>query len=145
MFLLSSCPYMSRVRNHQRDGFMCVNGNSGANPTYEPNNKGFANRPERSASEKPIFSPIFFSGEQGRYASAGDPKSDYVQPGLLYRLMTPDQKNRLIGNLVDHMKNATRQTQLRAVEQFMRIDKEYGQRILDGLKSTWPTGGASKL
>jgi catalase len=48
--------------------------------------------------------------------------------------MDPEQKSRLIGNIVGHMKNVSRKgIQLRAICNFFRADTEYGKRIADGL------------
>ncbi len=42
------------------------------------------------------------SGTVGRYKYQ-HPNDDFEQAGNLYRLMTPDQKARLVSNLVGHM------------------------------------------
>ena len=56
-----NCPFRSRVANNQRDGPMCVNGNQGSAPNYEPNsfggpveNKSFALSPFK-VSKKKLF------------------------------------------------------------------------------------------
>jgi catalase len=41
------------------------------------------------------------------------PNSDYIQPGALYeRVMTPVDRDRLIGNIVDHLFGAKKEIQL---------------------------------
>jgi catalase len=35
-----NCPYKARVSNHQRDGFMAVNGNQSSEHNYEPSTLG---------------------------------------------------------------------------------------------------------
>ncbi|KAL1921791.1 uncharacterized protein VTP21DRAFT_10433 [Calcarisporiella thermophila] len=120
----------NRVANYQRDGFMAVNGNGGAAPNYEPNSFS----PIRQTNiPHTTFSAEEVSGLVGRftYRLTDD---DFVQPGNLYRLMTNDQKERLVSNIVNSLGGAKRFIQERQLQHFYRADKEWGKRIEDGLK-----------
>jgi len=124
-----NCPYMTKggAKNGQRDGLMAVNGNQGNAPNYFPNTvNGPVPLPEAR------LSPFESSGVVGRYEYQ-HPNDDFVQPGNLYRLMTQDQKARLINNIVGHLKNARRDIQERQVAHFYRADPDYGLRIAKGI------------
>ena len=125
-----NCPYMARVANYQRDGPMCVNGNSGSEPNYEPNTV------EGTPKEAPEYKqkPFAVSGMVARHP-INHPNSDFEQPGLLYRkVMNDEEKTDLVNNLVGHMKNATKRDALeRQVKIFYKCDPEYGTRVAKGL------------
>jgi len=124
-----NCPYMARdAANHQRDGAM-YDGKAGGAPNYEPNSFD-------SIEEVPDAKvyPHAVSGTAGSQPRDYE-QDDFVQAGDLYRLMTDDQKERLVGNLVGHLSGVTRtDIQLRALCNFFRADKEYGSRIAKGLE-----------
>lgn len=124
-----NCPYATKgkVQNHQRDGFMAVNGNGGSAPNYGPNSFGGpVDRPDAA------IAPFQATGVVGRYRYQ-HPNDDYEQPGNLYRLMTPDQKTRLVNNLVGHLGKARKDIQERQVVHFYRADPDYGLRVAKGL------------
>lgn len=47
--------------------------------------------------------------------------------------MKPDERARLVANIVGHLKQARRDIQERMVVHFMRADAEYGRRVQEGL------------
>jgi len=124
-----NCPYAIRgkVKNGQRDGFMAINGNQGSTPNYAPNSFG---GPVTTPDAK--ISTFEASGVVGKY-NYQHPNDDFVQPGNLYRLMTPDQKARLIGNIVGHLGKARKDIQERQVQHFYRADPDYGVRVAKGI------------
>ncbi len=124
-----NCPYATRVRNYQRDGFMTVNGNQGSAPNYFPNSVEGSPQPEPSLLD---VHPYDISGVVGRHVPS-HPNSDFEQPGNLYRLMTPEQRTRLINNIVGHLKGARADIQARMIDIFSKADHEYGARIREGL------------
>jgi catalase len=124
-----NCPYATRVRNYQRDGFMTVNGNQGSAPNYFPNSVPGTPQPESSSPDVLAFD---VSGTVGRHKYV-HPNNDFEQPGNLYRLMTPEQRTRLVNNIVGHLKNARADIQNRMVEIFSKCDREYGLRVKEGL------------
>jgi catalase len=124
-----NCPYATKgkVRNGERDGLMAVNGNQGNSPNYGPNSFG---GPVADPSAR--ISPFEASGVVGKYKYQ-HPNDDFEQPGNLYRLMTPDQKARLVGNIVGSLGKARRDIQERQVVHFYRADPDYGIRVAKGL------------
>ena len=53
---------------------------------------------------------------------------------MAYRLMSADEKDRLIQAFVDHMKPVTRdEIKLRQIGHFYKADPEWGERIAQGL------------
>jgi len=125
-----NCPYASRnrVRNGQRDGFMAINGNGGNSPNYAPNS---SNSHVADTTVK-LASPYEVSGTVGKYR-VQHPNDDFEQAGNLFRLMTPDQKSRLINNVIGHLGKARKDIQERQVLHFYRADPDYGIRIAKGI------------
>jgi len=123
-----NCPYATKgkVRNGERDGFMTIN-NQGSAPNYYPNSVG---GPEPDSSARNHSWDV--SGTVGRYKYQ-HPNDDFEQAGNLYRLMTPDQKARLVSNLVGHMGKARKDIQERQVINFFKADPDFGLRLAKGL------------
>jgi len=125
-----NCPYATRVRNYQRDGFMTVNGNQGSAPNYWPNSVEGSPRPDTTHSDVHAYD---VSGVVGRHMP-NHPNSDFEQPGNLYRnVMTSEQRTRLVNNIVGHLKNARKDIQEKMVAIFSKADREYGARVHEGL------------
>lgn len=116
------------VQSYNRDGFMRHDGNFGNMVNYEPNS--FEGPKESPEYKEP---PLKISGDADRY---GQPIEDvdFVQPGKLYKLMSKDEQNRLINNIVSNLKHTPEEIQKRMVELFTRADKDYGNRVKKGLE-----------
>lgn len=115
------------ARNYQRDGAMRFDSNGGSSPNYEPNS---LNGPKPN----PLYSePAATASGSVQRISYRLEDNDFVQPGMLYRLMPEDAKARLVANLVGHMKNVRREVQERQVQHFYRADPDYGTRVAEGL------------
>lgn len=120
------------VNNYQRDGFMAVNGNGEGKPNYEPNS---FNGPVEDPSTK--IKPFEVYGEADSVPYDSD--DHYTQAGDLYRLMSSDEKDRLIKAFVDHMKPVTKdEIKLRQISHFYKADPEWGERIAQGLSLQVP-------
>src|SRR5207302_1170540 len=94
---------------------------------YEPNS---FNGP----TQEPAFRerPRTVSGAVDRHNHRLD--SDYyTQPGNLFRLMKPDARERLIGNIVASMKSVPRRIQELQVQHFYKADPAYGTGVAKGL------------
>ena len=117
------CP----VHTYHRDGAMRFDGNAAKAPNYEPNSFG-------GPQEDPSYrqSPVPLDGAVDRYEQRTD-SDDFVQAGDLYRLMTPDQQQRLIENIVGSMASVSEEIQQRQIAQFSKADPEYGRRVAEGL------------
>ena len=113
---------------------MRFDGNGGSGPNYEPNSMG---GPVEDARFKEP--PLVAEGAIDRYDHR-DGNDDYTQAGNLYRLMTPDARDRLIQNIVASMSSVPSEIQQRQIAHFAKADPEYGQRVAEGLdlKVTMP-------
>jgi catalase len=117
------CP----VHTYHRDGEMRFDGNSGSAPNYEPNSFG-------GPVENPAYRerPRTISGSVDRHNHRLD--SDYyMQPGNLFRLMPPDARERLIGNIVSTMKSIPQRIQELQIQHFYKADPAYGTGVAKGL------------
>lgn len=124
-----NCPFATKVNTYQRDGLMSFDGNGGNGPNYGPNSKGGpAQAPQYAQHSESVKGHI---ERAVTYTHAED--NDFVQAGELYRLMTADEQDRLIANIVGHISAASRPTQLRQICHFFRADADYGKRIAAGL------------
>jgi len=118
----------SEVNHYHRDGGMRFDGNGGPSPNYEPNS--FGGPSETSAYREP---PLKISGDADRYDHrAGN--DDYSQAGDLFRLMTEDERARLIDNIVGSLKHVSREIQQRQLAHFDKADPAYGKGVRKGLK-----------
>jgi catalase len=124
-------PKAVKVENYQRDGYMRFDENGGGSPNYYPNSFG-GPEPDAGAAE-PVYD---VAGKVGRQPYR-HPNDDFVQPGNLYRnVMTDQDRENLIGNIVSHLCNARKEIQLRQTKIFYKADPEYGQRVAKGLGIT---------
>jgi len=121
-------PKHAEVNNYQRDGYMRFDGNAGAAVNYEPNSFG-GPKADAGFSEPPLK----ISGDADRYDQKRGVDDDYVQPGNLFRLMSQDEQQRLIDNIVSALKNVPKEIQLQMVGHFSKADKAYGEGVADGL------------
>jgi catalase len=117
------CP----VHTYQRDGAMRFDGNFGSAPNYEPNS---FNGPV----EDPAYRerPRMVSGTVERHNHRLD-NDYYMQPGNLFRLLKPEERARLIGNVVASMSTVPEQIQVRQIGHFMKADPAYGAGVALGL------------
>ncbi len=123
-----NAPKAATANNYQRDGHMRLDANGAGGPNYYPNSMGGA-EPQQGVGEPPFE----VAGMAGRHEYA-HPNDDFVQAGDLYRkVMTDEDRNHLIGNIVSHINGAQKRIQLRQVALFYKVDAEYGRRVAEGL------------
>jgi catalase len=111
---------------------MRFDANGGSTPNYEPNSFG-------GPKQDPDYAepPLRISGDGSRYDHrAGN--DDYKQAGDLFRLMTAEERARLIDNIVDSMKSVPREIQSRQIAHFYQADLAYGEGVEAGLKTVEP-------
>jgi len=135
-----NCPFAGKARNHQRDGFMRVDGNGGSQVNYSPSGRGSA-VPDASVAEVPT--PLEGTTGRSEYPQAGR-ADDFEQAGLLYRVLNPDERARLVGNLAGHLRQASREIQARQVAHFVAADAEYGARVAKALELDVPAPTRTK-
>jgi catalase len=117
------CP----VHTYNRDGAMRFDGNYGSGTNYEPNS--FNGPVEDSAYRE---HPRAISGSIDRHNHRLD-TDYYTQPGNLFRLMNPFERERLIGNIVASMKTVPESIQKRQIQHFLKADPAYGAGVATGL------------
>jgi catalase len=123
-----NAPKHAPESNYQRDGFMRTDDGGGNGPNYWPNSHG-GPEPDPATGE-PRFE---VSGQAGRYPFSF-PNDDFVQTVSLFRKVMSDQdRDHLIGNIVDHLGHAQKRIQMRQTSLFYKADKDYGRRVAEGL------------
>jgi len=117
------CP----VHTYSRDGAMRFDGNSGGAPNYEPNS---FDGPKEDAAYRERPRTISGSVDRHNHRLDGD---YYSQPGNLFRLMPPEARERLIGNIVGTMKGIPQRIQELQIQHFYKADPAYGTGVAKGL------------
>jgi catalase len=125
---------ISPVHSYSKGGAMRIM--NASDPVYAPNSKGGHQADAERYPEQAIWSA---SGEfiRAAYTLRKD-DDDWTQPGTLVREVMDDaQRNRLVSNVVGHLKNGVTEPVLeRAFEYWRNIDKEVGERIAKGVKGS---------
>jgi catalase len=122
------CP----VHTYHRDGAMRFDDNGGGSVNYEPNSVG---GPEEDPQAKEP--PLNLSGAAARYDHR-EGNDDFTQAGNLFRLMTPEQRERLMDNIVRSMDGVPKEILLRQVGHFRKADPAYAEGVARrlGLKAS---------
>jgi catalase len=118
------CPYHS----FHRDGSMRVDGNYGSTLGYEPNSYS-------QWQQQPDFAepPLALEGPADRWDFREDDDDYYAQPGMLFRLMSPEQQQALFGNTARAMGDAPREIKIRHIGNCLKADPAYGKGVADAL------------
>ena len=122
----------SEVNTYQRDGQMRFDSNGGGSVYYEPNSFGGAKEtPENK------LTPFEVTGTAAQVAY--DHNDHYTQAGDLYRLLSVEERERLVENIVNAMKPVeVEEIKLRQIKHFFKADPDYGTRIAAGLGLSVP-------
>ena len=102
---------------------MRVDGNHGGTLGYEPNEQG-------EWAEQPDFRepPLSLQGAAAHWDHRED--TDYFsQPGALFRLMSPGQRQTLFENTARSIGGATREVQIRHIGHCLKADPNYGEGV----------------
>ena len=118
------CP----ANSYHRDGRMRVNANAGSTIGYEPNSYG-------KWQEQPEFKepPLAIRGDAYQWNFREDDSDYYTQPGLLFRLMTPEQQQVLFENTARAMGDAAKEIKIRHIGNCLKADPAYGKGVADAL------------
>ncbi|NMD69065.1 catalase [Bacillus sp. DNRA2] len=120
------------VNNYQRDGQSRFDGNGGSKINYEPNSYG---GPVETPENKQAAFPVSGVADSVSY----DHHDHYTQAGDLYRLLSADERTRLVANIVAAMKPVEKdEIKLRQIGHFYKADPEYGKRVAEGLGLSIP-------
>ena len=123
-----NAPKNAPLASYQRDGAMRFDDNGGGGSNYWPNSFG-GPAPGPSAADPGM--PV--TGVTGR-TPYPHPNDDFVQVQALYRdVMTDEDRDHLIGNIVGHLKNAQERIRRRQCAVFYRVDHDYGTRVAAGV------------
>lgn len=115
------------ANNYFRDGAMRYDNNGGASVYYEPNSFG---GPKETPEAKTTLFAISGIAEQVSY----DHHDHYTQAGDLYRLLSEEERTRLVENIVNAMKPVKlEEIKIRQIGHFYKADPEYGTKIAEGL------------
>ena len=123
------------VHTYHADGPMRFDAPKGTDAYYEPNS--FGGPTENKHFAEP---PLKISGDGDRY-NHRDGSDDYTQPGNLFRLMTPEQQQRLFGNVAAAMGGVPEEIVQRQLVHFHKADPAYAAGVAKALGLKNGAGG----
>ncbi len=116
------------VHNYHKDGQMrFFPPGAPADAYYEPNSFSGPKQDERFREP-----PLKLAGDADRYNHRVG-NDDYTQAGNLYRLMSPEQKQQLYGNIAAAMQGVPVEIINRQLVHFYRADPDYGIGVASAL------------
>ncbi|GHI45765.1 hypothetical protein ScoT_19390 [Streptomyces albidoflavus] len=118
-------PHATEARTNSRDGYLYDGRHKGAK-NYEPNSFGGPAETGRA-----LWQPLPVTGETGDTEAPSHAEDDnFVQAGNLYRLMSEDEKTRLVENLSQNIAGVSRDDIAeRAINNFRQADADFGKRL----------------
>ena len=117
--------------NYGRDGAMCGGANGGRSKNYEPNSFG---GPKQTG--EPLYVGLASDGVSGAYEQSRHAEDDdFVEAGMLYRVMKPDERARLVRNIAGSLAQVRDAGIVeRSLAHFAEADPEYGARVAAAVK-----------
>src|SRR6266436_5474494 len=115
------------VRTYHADGPMRFDAPKGTDAYYEPNTFGGPVQDKRFGEP-----PLRIFGDADRY-NHRDGNDDYTQPGNLFRLMTPDQQQRLFKNIATAMVGVPEEIIQRQLRHFHKAEPRYAEGVAKAL------------
>jgi catalase len=124
------CP----VHHYQRDGAMAgvapafgEDDNQGGGVNYYPNDRAAEGAPAPlPALAEP---PLTVAGASEVRVYDTQQEDNFTQAGMLFRIMSGDQKDQLAGNIADGLVHASASAQERMLAQFAAADPDYAARV----------------
>ncbi|MFE3325724.1 catalase [Streptomyces sp. NPDC059176] len=118
--------------NYGRDGFMATRNGSRTDKNYEPNSYSGPTQ-----TDTPLSAPLAVHGWTGTHAAPQASKDDdFFQAGELYRLMSDDEKSRLIANIAGGLSQVSRDDVIeKNLAHFHAADPEYGKRVEEAVRA----------
>jgi catalase len=125
-------PHAAESNNYGRDGFMRFDGNKGRAKNYEPNS---FDGPVQT--NEVMHAPMELQGATGSFAwERHTDDNDFVQAGDLYRLMSEDEKKRLVENIAGTLSRVSREEIIeKSIGHFRSADKDLGDRLTKAVKA----------
>jgi catalase len=117
----------NEIHSYQRDGAMRFDDNGGTVDNYEPNS--FGGPVEDPTKGEP---PLALDGAADHYDHRKG-NDDYSQAGDLYRLMKPDERERLTAVIAGTMRGLPESVVRPNIEHFKKADPDYGAKITQKL------------
>jgi len=106
---------------------MRVDANGSSGPNYWPNS--FCG----PVPDPAFLEPPFEVSELAARTPYRSPNDDFVQSGMYRDVMTDQDRENLIRNIVSHLSFAQKRIQLRQTALFFKADPDYGSRVAKGL------------
>ncbi|WP_406441396.1 catalase [Streptomyces sp. NBC_01613] len=130
--LAVNAPRATTAQNYGRDGFMASNSQGRAAKNYEPNSYDGPAETGRSLS-----APLAISGWTGTHEAPLHTKDDdFFQAGELYRLMSAEERSRLIANIAGGLSQVSRDDVIeKNLAHFHAADPEYGRRVEEAVRA----------
>ncbi|AIS01276.1 catalase [Streptomyces glaucescens] len=127
-----NAPRATAADNYGRDGFMALNGQGRHAKNYEPNSY---DGPVETG--RPLSAPLAVNGHTGTHEAPQHTKDDdFFQAGELYRLMSEDEKSRLVANIAGGLSQVSRDDVIeRNLAHFHAADPEYGKRVEEAVRA----------
>jgi catalase len=115
------------VHTYHADGPMRFDAPKSSNAYYEPNSFGGPKEDQRLTEP-----PLKLFGDASRYDHR-EGNDDYTQPGDLFRLMSPAQKQQLFGNIASAMNGVPEEIVRRQLGHFYKADPAYAAGVARAL------------
>ncbi|MEU0371159.1 catalase [Streptomyces sp. NPDC006283] len=118
--------------NYGRDGLMATRNGSRHDKNYEPNSHSGP-----AQTDAALSAPLAVTGWVGTHPAPAHVKDDdFFQAGELYRLMSEDEKGRLIANIAGGLSQVTRDDVIeKNLAHFHSADPEYGKRVEEAVRA----------
>ncbi|MFF0288066.1 catalase [Streptomyces sp. NPDC005262] len=127
-----NAPRTAVVHNYGRDGLHATRNGARHDKNYEPNS--YAGPAQTEAA---LSAPLAVHGWTGTHAAPAHTKDDdFFQAGELYRLMSEDERSRLVANIAGGLSQVTRDDVIeKNLAHFHAADAEYGKRVEEAVSA----------
>ncbi|MGY4901141.1 catalase [Streptomyces sp. 900116325] len=127
-----NAPRTAAVDNYGRDGLHATRNGARHDKNYEPNS--YAGPAQTDAA---LSAPLAVHGWTGTHAAPAHTKDDdFFQAGELYRLMSEDERSRLVANIAGGLSRVTRDDVIeKNLAHFHAADTEYGKRVAEAVRA----------
>ncbi|MGW1627487.1 catalase [Streptomyces sp. NPDC002172] len=125
-------PKATTAQNYGRDGLMAANARGRHAKNYEPNSY---DGPVETG--RPRSAPLAVTGHTGTHEAPLRTKDDdFFQAGELYRLMSAEERQRLVANIAGGLSQVTRDDVIeKNLAHFHAADPEYGRRVAEAVRA----------
>ncbi|WP_406498804.1 catalase [Streptomyces sp. NBC_00846] len=127
-----NAPRTAVVDNYGRDGLHATRNGARHDKNYEPNS--YAGPAQTDAA---LSAPLAIHGWTGTHAAPAHTRDDdFFQAGELYRLMSEDEKGRLVANIAGGLSQVTRDDVIeKNLAHFHAADADYGKRVEEAVRT----------